>query len=539
MRRRARVTWLVALLNCAVAAAAQTLPSFAELEAAGARIGEIRIVPRSIFDTSDPAEDLALFRLANRLHVVTRPEVVRRALLFAVGEPVSVRLIEETERALRARRQFHDVEIRPVAVREGAVDVEVLTRDTWTLEPRLSLGREGGVNDGAIGLSEYNLLGRGLSVGVVRASTVDRTRTELAFSGERAFGTQASLALSYASASDGRSRGVSLARPFDQLDARRAMGISYADDDRVEAVWRSGEIAGRYRYQVRRLEAHAGWSAGLVEGRVLRHTAGVQAVDESRAALPGAAAAVALPGDQTLVLPFLRLELLEDRYERRFNHDLVGRPEFFDLGLSARLQLGHASPATGSSRSALRHEAALGRGFQPSRGATLLGSARLDGEFSQGAVRRQQLGLAARYYLPQGPRRLFYAGAAFDRLTRPDVTTDLLLGGDNGLRGYPLRHQGGTRRILLTVEQRVYTDLYLWELFRIGGAAFADLGRAWGGDAGAAGKVPWRADVGVGLRIVSVRSAFGNVLHVDLAFPVDAPAGVRRVQWLVRTKTSF
>jgi len=534
------LAWLVVWLACGGAAAAQGLPSFAELEAAGARIGEIRIVPRNIFDTADPKEDKALFRLANALHIVTRPEVIRSALLFASGEPVSARLIEETERALRTRLQFHDVQIRPLAVREGVVvDVEVLTRDTWTLEPRLSLGREGGVNDGAIGLSEYNLLGRGLSVGVVRASTVDRVRTEFGLSGERVLGTEASFALSSASASDGRSRVVTLAQPFDHLDARRAMGVSYADDDRIDAVWRSGEPSERYRYRVRRAEAHAGWSAGLVKGWTRRYTVGVLALDESRAALPGLAAPAVLPADQTLVLPFMRLELLEDRYERRFNHDLVGRPEFFALGLGARLQLGHASPATGSTRSALRHEASLGRGFPLEDGSTLLGSVRLDGEFSEGAVRRQQFGLAVRYYRPQGSRRLFYAGAAWDRLTRPDVTTELLLGGDNGLRGYPLRHQSGTRRALFTVEQRFYTDLYLWELFRIGGAAFADLGRAWGGGAGAVGRVPWRADVGAGLRIVSVRSGFGNVLHIDLALPVDAPAGVRRLQWLVRTKASF
>ena len=534
------LAWLVVWLACGGAAAAQGLPSFAELEAAGARIGEIRIVPRNIFDTADPKEDKALFRLANALHIVTRPEVIRSALLFASGEPVSARLIEETERALRTRLQFHDVQIRPLAVREGVVvDVEVLTRDTWTLEPRLSLGREGGVNDGAIGLSEYNLLGRGLSVGVVRASTVDRVRTEFGLSGERVLGTEASFALFSASASDGRSRVVTLAQPFDHLDARRAMGVSYADDDRIDAVWRSGEPSERYRYRVRRAEAHAGWSAGLVKGWTRRYTVGVLALDESRAALPGLAAPAVLPADQTLVLPFMRLELLEDRYERRFNHDLVGRPEFFALGLGARLQLGHASPATGSTRSALRHEASLGRGFPLEDGSTLLGSVRLDGEFSEGAVRRQQFGLAVRYYRPQGSRRLFYAGAAWDRLTRPDVTTELLLGGDNGLRGYPLRHQSGTRRALFTVEQRFYTDLYLWELFRIGGAAFADLGRAWGGGAGAVGRVPWRADVGAGLRIVSVRSGFGNVLHIDLALPVDAPAGVRRLQWLVRTKASF
>ena len=80
------------------------LPTFAELEAAGATIGEIRVRVRDIFDTEDPAEDKLLFRWANALHIQTRPGVIERTLLFKSGEPVSVRLIDETERVLRNAR---------------------------------------------------------------------------------------------------------------------------------------------------------------------------------------------------------------------------------------------------------------------------------------------------------------------------------------------------------------------------------------------------------------------------------------------------
>ena len=48
--------------------------TFAELEAQGARIGEIRIDTRNIFDISRPEENNRFFRLVNRLHVGTRPE---------------------------------------------------------------------------------------------------------------------------------------------------------------------------------------------------------------------------------------------------------------------------------------------------------------------------------------------------------------------------------------------------------------------------------------------------------------------------------
>ena len=538
---RRTTTRLLALLALGAAALtsarAQALPSFAELEAAGARLGEIRISPRNIFDTGNPSEDKPLFRLANTLHVVTRPEVIRRALLFTSGEPVSARLIEESERLLRANRYVYDVQIRPVAVRDGVVDVEVVTRDTWSIDPGVSFGRAGGANRSALRLREYNLLGTGVALGVARSSTVDRRTTEFGLSADRLFGTWGSVELTRASSNDGRRYAASVVRPFNEIDARWAAGVSVSDDDRIDSVYSAGQAQSQFRRRERRAELFAGWSAGLVEGWAQRYTVGFTRVEDGNAAEPGRTAPAVLPADQTLLVPYVRYELLEDRYERQFNRNLIGRPEFFALGLNVRAQVGIAARAAGSTRSAWLYSGSVSRGFQPDPGRTLLASARLQGEISDGAARRQQAGVAAQYYQPQGPRRLFYAAAAADMLMRPDIVSRLELGGDNGLRGYPLRYQAGTRSMLLTAEQRFYTDVYLWQLFRFGAAAFVDVGRAWGGEAGAG--TPWLADVGAGLRIVSVRSAFSNVLHVDLATPLNAPAGVSKLQLLVKTKTSF
>jgi hemolysin activation/secretion protein len=181
----------------------------------------------------------------------------------------------------------------------------------------------------------------------------------------------------------------------------------------------------------------------------------------------------------------------------------------------------------------------VSRGFAPAPDHSLIGSASVSGEYSGGGLRRQRLGGVAQYYLPQSKRWLFYASLSADALKNPDAADALLLGGDNGMRGYPLRYQSGDRRALLTLEERVYTDLYLLRLFRFGGAVFFDTGRAWGGSNVNAVKPGWLHDAGFGLRIFSVRAAFSNVLHLDVAFPLDPDVNVRRVQFLVQTKTSF
>ena len=523
----------------ALAAQAQALPSFSELEAAGVRIGRIEVRPMDIFDTSDPAEDRLLFRAANRLHKQTRPEVITRALLFKEGEPVSARLIDETERQLRSKRYLYDVHIRPVTLRDGVVDIEVETRDTWTLDPGISVGRSGGSNSGGISLREYNLLGSGVAISLGRSSNVDRSSTELALSTDRLMGSHLALGLSHAQNSDGRRDAVSLVRPFYQLEARWAAGLSLARDDRIDPVYAGGKQVAGFRHREERAEVFGGWSAGLVNGWVKRYSVGLALREDSYAQAPGEVPPARLAQDQKLVSPFLRYELLEDRYERLNNRNLIGRPEFFSLGLATTVQLGWAGRGLGSSRDALLYSASASRGFEPEVGRTLIAAASVSGRLEAGRVRDQRLGAQLQYYRPQGPRWLFYAAAHADLLTRPDPNVALPIGGDNGLRGYPLRYQNGQRRALFTVEERFYTDVYLWRLFRLGGAAYVDVGRAWGGESPGSATAPWLGDAGLGLRIVSARAAFSNVLHVDLAMPLNAPADVKKLQFLVKTRSSF
>ena len=115
----------------------------------------------------------------------------------------------------------------------------------------------------------------------------------------------------------------------------------------------------------------------------------------------------------------------------------------------------------------------------------------------------------------------------------------MLLGGDNGLRGYPLRYQGGTKSALLTLEERFYSNWQPLKLFNVGAAVFFDAGRTWGRDAYAGESLGLLEDVGVGLRLGSVRSGLGNVLHIDLAFPLERGRDIDGVQFIVETRRSF
>jgi hemolysin activation/secretion protein len=516
-----------------------TLPSFAQLEAEGAKIGQIRILNRNIFNTDDPQEDKALFRWANALHFRTRVGVIERTLLFRSGDPVSVRLIEETERVLRSSRYLYDVQLRPTAVHDGLVDIDVETHDSWTLDPGISAGRSGGANSGGIKLSEYNLLGTGVAVSYSRSTNVDRSSNEFQFSNERAFGGWTSLRYSRAKNSDGSRDAAAVAHPFYALDTNWAAGVSISKDDRIDAIYNAGNVVSQYRHRLNQADVYGGLSQGRVDGWVQRYSIGVSANDDAFAPEPGLLAPAQLPSDEKLVAPYFRYELIEDRFETLRNRNQIERPEFFAVGLAATLQLGRATTGLGSSRNAWLYSGSISRGFEPVPQHILLASATFDGRYSDGQTRRQRVGGQLQYYLPQNKQWLFYASVSGDVVTRPEIPDALLLGGDNGLRGYPLRYQSGDRRTLFTLEERAYTDIYLWRLFRIGAAAYIDIGRAWGGNNVNVANPGWLSDAGFGLRIFSVRSAFSNVLHVDLAFPNDPDISIKRVQFMVKTKTSF
>lgn len=515
------------------------LPSFAELEAAGAVIGEIHVVTDNVFDTSDPQEDYLLFRWANALHIQTRPSVIRRALLFKPGDKVSVRVIDETERILRANGYLYDVRFRPVAYHDGIVDIEVMTRDTWSLAFDIRAGRAGGENTGGFEITEANLLGTGTRLTFGRSNDVDRSSNVFEVSNDRAFGTWTAASYSHAVNSDGSSDAAAVVRPFYALDTRWAGGASGSRFDRIDPVYNTGEVVSQYRHRQQLGEVFGGWSPGLTNGWVQRYSLGVNASDDSYAQEPGVVAPARLPTDQKLVGPFVRYELIEDRFDKQLNRNLIGRPEFFALGLNAKVQLGWATTGLGSSWNALVYSGSISRGFEPGPEQTLMAQANIQGQFTDGQVYRQQIGAATQYYLPQGGRWLFYAGASADMLKNPDVNDTLYLGGDNGLRGYPLRYQSGTRRALFTAEERYFTDIYLWRLFRIGGAVFLDVGRAWGGDNVNTSNPGWLSDAGFGLRIAALRAATGTILHVDVAFPMNGTGDIANAQLLVKTKTSF
>ena len=516
------------------------VPSDAALESAHARVGIVTVVPRNIFNTSLPEENASLFRLANKLHIRTKTSTVADQLLFHTGEAYDGRLLQESERILRGTRYLQDANIRPVAWHDGVVDVEVASDDVWTLNPGVSFGRKGGKNSTGFKIEELNLLGLGSQISLGRKSDVDRTSTTLLYHDPQLFGSWWTASGAYSDNSDGRTEQLGLEHPFYALDTRWAAGFTGISDDRVDSLYDLGEIRDQFGVRDRKATVYGGLSQGLHDGWTSRLTFGAT-YDESRfdSIVGEIGATSSVPSDRKLVYPWLGYEWVQDEYEKVRNRDQIEKTEDFLLGLHAHAQLGYAASSFGSDRNAWVFDGGVSRGFIPGEHHRLLFSSTVVGRRDGARFADVQAEVAARYYFRQSQRRLLFLEASAAASSNLDPDHQVLLGGDNGLRGYPLRYQAGEGRWLVTAEQRFFTSWYPFRLFNVGGAIFADVGRTWGANPDGTPPLGLLKDVGFGLRLGNSRSALGNVLHIDVAVPLDGGSDIQKVQFLVSTQRSF
>jgi len=533
--------WLTAAILFAAGSSAlpaDDLPDREKLENDGAVIGEIVLDRADVFDLGNPDENKALFRVANRLHIITRDGTIRKQLLIASGEPYSKQLVEETERLLRNNRYLYDAEIEAVRYEQGVVDLEVRTRDLWSIGPEFSISRSGGKTRNRIGLEETNLLGRGQTLRFLRDDDVDRTEKLFEFRDQHLGRSWVSLQLGHSDNSDGRVDHAFVERPFYALDTRWSAGVRAIDGERREAFYALGDEAAEYHQESRYYAAWGGWSRGLRNNWARRWTAGV-VNDEARHSIAANPILPELaPADRKLVYGFIGLELVENQFETARNRDQISKTEDFQMGSRITASLGWSDTALGADRDALVYQAAASRGFGTLEQTALLTSASLSGRREGGRSADLRFNFSSRFYHTQSSKRVFFAALSGSAGHALDIDNLVDIGGDNGLRGYPLRYQNGESKILATIEQRYYTDWYPFRLFRVGGAIFADVGRVWGTSPVGEQRLGWLRDIGFGFRLSLTRSS-PKVVHIDVAFPLDGEDSLDSVQFLIEGKRSF
>lgn len=521
------------------------IPDDERMQAEGVRIGVIEIQVDDVFDLNNPKESRGFYRAANRLHVETRESTIRPQLLFKSGDPFNRNVLVETARNLRARNYLADatVSVLRFNAESNTVDLLVRVHDNWTLNPGASYSHSGGYSRSGLQLDESNLLGLGKSISLDYSQNVDRDSAEISYYDPNVLSSRWEMRAGYQQASDGGLRSLSLVRPFYSLDARWSASFDITDQQRTDYRFSQGVVVDQYQTRLNNWNVQGGWSTGLYSCDrcsskwVRRWSLGLTQSQQRFEADPLLGTDV-LPADQNSRYPWVGLNWFEDRYAVLRHRDQIDRVEDVFMGRALLVEAGYAAKSLGADRNALMLKIKLQASDQLDAIHSIYWDIGLNGRHQENSWQGTLWGGNVRYDWQQGRDRIFVMKFDYASLLHPDDSQQLYLGSDEGLRGYPLRYRSGTQRGTLIIEQRAYTDWQILRLLSVGGVVFADIGQISGGDYQPGSRKIY-ADVGIGLRLGNIRSSRGEVFHLDLAYPMNADAKDRKLQFSVSTKNSF
>jgi hypothetical protein len=528
---------LVALLACTEPAAAQ---SWIDLETQRAVIAGIEVVVQDVFDTSRRPENNWIGRSANAVHIETRERVVRRELLFEVGDTVDARRIQETERNLRRLAFVRDARVIPARADADSVWVRVEVADAWSLQADVNLSQTGGNTAWSVRLDEVNLLGRGKRVYVEHGRSPERTASSVGYTDPQLWGSRWVASLGYADLSDGSSRLAFIERPYYSIDTRYAVTGFVTTSERLLTQYNRGvavhviparrstaALAASHAYRVRNRTAfRLGVTYHSDENRydhaITLHPGLLPEPDTSTRRLRGFSATWSVVQDRPVVVE---------------NLSSIGRSEDYSLGFVLGGGVGYALRALGSVASAPFGDITLRKGWRTGDHGLLLLDAWARGRHEADGWREAGGRVAVTAYRRSLFGQTLAAQLSVVSSTRPDSADWLYLGGRDGLRGYVDHFLAGDRRVVLSLEDRVITSWRPLGLVQAGFVAYADGGAIRRADTGRWSRT--YANIGAGLRFGNLKSAYGRLLQVSVAMPIVRDPGVDRALLVLGNSIAF
>ncbi len=439
-----------------------------------------------------------------------------RELLFGPGDRLSASVVDETARNLRALLFLGEIDVRTTRVDADTVDVTVSVRDLHSraVTPLLS-GEPDELSYGIVGL-DYNLLGSGQVLQLTgRHDAVTGNGGEIFYRAPRWLGSRSGITGVVGFGGEGYDLSIRLARPFYRLAERWSYGVSASGSRSLVRLY-SGQTETE-RYQADRFDTIARVTGSW--GDRVKIRPGVQMSFAYRRFDPEAGFSYA-PEDRRRSTALATLTIWRPVYEHVRYYRSLGRVEDVQTGSWAQIWIGGADAAIGSDRS----YGVLGARIVPrlavGKGRYLFASFGFSGRVSGGGLwQRHASAEAFGHWKIEETHAVAIRGRA-DAVSRTEDRTQLLLGPEQGLRGYALRRFAGTRRYVVNVEGRV--TLVRRPTFTAGAVGFVDGGRAW--SRGSAKRAVWAAGFGGRLGLSRVYGA--PVMRADLGYGFEDRAWV-------------
>lgn len=506
------------------------------------KVGEIVINSQDIFDESEQ-ETGFIHRLANRLHITTEADVIAERLPFKVGQDVTPEQLAEAERIIRREMYIRDARVTYIDTCniEDMARIQVETWDNWSLLPSLSFGRKGGKNRFDIGFKEDNLLGRGIHTSVEYKSDDQRSGYRFVVRAPVSFIRHSNLVLDVEDNDDGSIVQWQFDKPFYQLSSENRYLANYLSYKREDEIFQNGSTRSLFEHQGHQYDLAYGFLLQREGDDLHRLTMGVtDQLDEFTVADAGSESELIpwLPDDRQFIYPWVEYEYLQSDFKVLQDIYLTNQNEDINLGWAGRVKLGYETNSPASSLG-LHLQSSVSRGFLWGVNLLLLGA---EVSSTMGVLDEDYLtgSLHGEYFNRLNSKFAFYTSGLLSTSSHPFADLPVTLGGESGVRGFPLQYQHGNNRAMTSVELRYYPQVNIYRVLDMGMVAFFDAGKAWAGESSRDNEYSGvLASTGLGARFYSNRSSHRNVIHVDMAFPLSNGDNVDSWQWRLQVKQSF
>ncbi len=498
----------------------------------------LEICIQDVFDTSKPEENGVFFRIANFLHINTKPKYIKQKLLFDAGDDPSEHEMAESERILRK-----EAYLREASISKTDDKVLVETGDAWTTQPTFSLSHKAGVTTSAIGLKEDNFLGHGFRLSIKQKKDIERDSTEFVFSDTTFLSTEKTIFLQYKNTSDGVYKDLSLSKPFLYLDDNFSYGLDYKVLQQVETYHHNSDPLYNYGADYSKRQVYLGFSNGLHHRRVLRHKfgvgdryaefndVGVFQVNLDKYGIPNSA--VITPSIEDEQFAFYEIIAISDDFLELINFRKISSVEDINLGIEFTSKFLIVENSINNERYP-ETEFTFAKHFLFFK-RNLIGLSG-SGVFSEN-LRNRHATSKLFYFFSQTENFKFYSSFSYDYIDEGNTSKQVILDEITGLRGYPLNYRDGTRSGIFTLEQRYYSNYSLWSIVNLGAAVFYD--RAYINNEDFGEPKGYYSSIGMGLRFSSNRISDGGLIHFDISRPLNLDDNASSYQVSIELKNQF
>jgi hypothetical protein len=196
----------------------------------GKKIRKIEVQRLDVFGVSitNPTkrDSKKIDNLLNKTHVNTNESIIRKNLLFSVGDNISPLVLSDNERLLRQLPYIDDARIMVIPVSDEEADILVLTKDVYSLGASYSYQ---GLKKGSVSVFEKNILGIGHELGVDIPFDIESPKSPgfgVHYTIDNVLKSFVNLNLFFLNGLEEKNYGISLSRSFVSSTTKYAGGVS-------------------------------------------------------------------------------------------------------------------------------------------------------------------------------------------------------------------------------------------------------------------------------------------------------------------------